>query len=144
MSGNRALEGLRILLVEDAPDIRDAFSVLLRAEGAEVAVTGSGREAVEEVPRGPIDVLLTDLGLPDIPGDILIRQVLATARGRPRVIVVTGYGEPYASRAREAGADVILTKPVEWAALLQELRAVRARARAPAPPAPVLPSAVAA
>jgi len=112
----------RILLVEDADDIRDAFGVLLRAEGADVATAATGREAVELAGRKAFDVLLTDLGLPDIPGDILIREVLATAPVRPHVVVVTGYGEPYASRAREAGADVVLTKPIEWTLLLQQLR----------------------
>ncbi len=113
------MENGRILLVEDADDIRDAFGVLLRAEGAEVATASTGRQGVELAGREPFDILLTDLGLPDIPGDILIREVLATTRLRPHV---TGYGEPYASRAREAGADVVLTKPIEWTLLLRQLK----------------------
>jgi two-component system CheB/CheR fusion protein len=112
------LRFIRILLVEDATDIREAFCLLLRAEGAEVVATATGREALESVARHDFDALLTDLGLPDIPGDILIRQILATARRRPRVVAVTGFGEPYLSRARAAGADVVFTKPIEWSALL--------------------------
>lgn len=112
----------RILLVEDADDIRDAFGVLLRAEGADVAMAATGREAVALAGGETFDVLLTDLGLPDIPGDILIREVLATASVRPHVVVVTGYGEPYASQAKEAGADVVLTKPIEWTVLLRQLK----------------------
>lgn len=119
--GHRALEGRWILLVEDATDIREAFAVLLEAEGARVTAASNGREAVEAASRQAYDVLLTDLGLPDIPGEVLIRQVLATAPVRPRVVVVTGYGEPYGSRAREAGADAVLLKPVEWTDLLEEL-----------------------
>jgi DNA-binding response OmpR family regulator len=68
------------------------------------------------------NVLVTDYGLPDLPGDFLIRRVLATARRRPQVIVVTGYGEPYTAWARRAGADLVLTKPIEWARLLDQLR----------------------
>src|SRR5688572_2850663 len=105
---------MRILVIEDVPDIRDVFSVLLRAEGADVVATGSGREAASIVGRESFDVVLTDLGLPDIPGDILVRQVLAAGRGRVRIAVITGYGEPYLSRARQAGADAVFTKPVEW------------------------------
>lgn len=112
---------LKILHVEDAADIRDAFGVLLRAQGAEVVATGSGREAVELARQGTFDVLLTDIGLPDIPGDLLIREVLAITPARPRVIVLTGYGEPYASRARQAGADVVLAKPVDWPRLMDAL-----------------------
>jgi CheY-like chemotaxis protein len=112
---------MRILLVEDAPDIREVFTVLLRVEGAEVTATGSGREAAEFAKRRDFDVILTDLGLPDTPGDVLIRQILATARRRTRVIVVTGYGEPYVTRARQAGAEVVFTKPVEWTRVLEWL-----------------------
>jgi len=69
------------------------------------------------------DVVLTDLGLPDVPGDVVIRRVLASARQRPRVIVVTGYDEPFVSRARQAGADVVLNKPVVWANIANTLAA---------------------
>jgi CheY-like chemotaxis protein len=110
-----------VLLVEDAKDIRDVFALLLTAEGAEVAATGSGRDAIELATQGDFDVLLTDLGLPDVPGDVVIRQVVATARRRPWVVVVTGYDEPFISRARQAGADVVLTKPLSWSLLLDRL-----------------------
>jgi two-component system CheB/CheR fusion protein len=115
------LRGAKVLLVEDARDIRDVFALLLEAEGAEVTATGSGREAAELGARGDFNVLLTDLGLPDIPGDLVIRHVAATAPRRPWIVVVTGYGEPLISRAREAGADAVLTKPIAWSALLERL-----------------------
>ncbi len=112
------------MLVEDAKDIRDVFTMLLEVEGAEVAATGSGREAVELSAQSAFDVLLTDLGLPDLPGDIVIRRVLASARRRPWVVVVTGYEEPFIGRARAAGADVVLTKPIAWSTLLERLAPV--------------------
>jgi two-component system, chemotaxis family, CheB/CheR fusion protein len=117
-----ALEGIRILLVEDAPDIREVFTVLLRVEGAEVVPVGTGREAIDVAGARDFDVVLSDLGLPDIPGDVLIRQILSGARGRTRVVVVTGYGEPYLTRARQAGAEVVFTKPVEWTRILDWLK----------------------
>jgi two-component system CheB/CheR fusion protein len=116
------LEGIRILVIEDAADIRDVFAVLLRAEGADVVATGSGREAAELAAGQPFDVVLSDLGLPDVPGDVLIRQIVAASKGQTRVIVVTGYGEPYVSRARQAGADVVFTKPVEWTRIVEQIR----------------------
>jgi two-component system, chemotaxis family, CheB/CheR fusion protein len=116
-----SLKGTRILLVEDAPDIREVFTVLLRVEGAEVVAVATGREASETAARGDFDVVLSDLGLPDIPGDVLIRQIIAGARRRTRVVVVTGYGEPYLTRARQAGAEVVFTKPVEWSRILEWL-----------------------
>jgi CheY-like chemotaxis protein len=115
------LQGLRILLVEDAPDIRDVFSMLLRAEGAEVVATGSGLEAADLTTRRHFDAVVSDLGLPDIPGDVLIRKIRASAGRRAHVMVITGYGEPHLSRARQAGADVVFTKPVEWTRVLEFL-----------------------
>src|SRR5712691_7661565 len=81
-----ALQGIRILLIEDAPDIREVFTVLLRVEGAEVVPVGTGREAIEAASARDFDVVLSDLGPPDIPGDVLIRQLLSTARRRARAL----------------------------------------------------------
>jgi two-component system CheB/CheR fusion protein len=116
-----SLTHMRILLIEDAPDIREVFTVLLRVEGADVLAAGSAREALELADRYDFDVVMSDLGLPDMPGDALIRHLVATARGPTRVVVVTGYGEPYLTRARQAGAEVVFTKPVEWSRILEWL-----------------------
>jgi CheY-like chemotaxis protein len=115
------LRGLRILVVEDAQDIREVFTLLLRAEGADVESAANGREATELVEQQQFDVVLSDLGLPDIPGDVLIRDLRSRSARGTRVMVVTGYGEPFLSRARQAGADVVFTKPVEWSRILEYL-----------------------
>jgi two-component system CheB/CheR fusion protein len=116
------LQGSRILVIEDAPDIREVFTLLLRAEGAHVEAAANGRDALELGTKGEFDVVLSDLGLPDIPGDVLIRQLISQSRGRTRVLVVTGYGEPYLTRAKQAGAQVVFTKPVEWSRILEALQ----------------------
>jgi CheY-like chemotaxis protein len=118
-----ALEGLRVLLVEDAEDIRDVLGFLLRSEGAEVCAAATAQAALDAATTRSFDVLLTDLGLPDLPGDHLIRKILAMKRARLRVVVVTGFGEPYAARARQAGADAVFIKPVDWSVLRIALRA---------------------
>lgn len=113
---------MRILVIEDAADIREVFTVLLRAEGAQVVAAANGREATEAVATQQFDVILSDLGLPDVPGEVLIRQLLAATRSHTRIVVITGYGEPYLSRARQAGAEVVFTKPVEWTRILDYLQ----------------------
>jgi CheY-like chemotaxis protein len=113
------LRGLRILVIEDAQDIREVFTLLLRAEGADVDSAANGREATELVAQQRFHVVLSDLGLPDIPGDVLIRELRARSGHATRVMVVTGYGEPFLTRARQAGADVVFTKPVEWSRILE-------------------------
>lgn len=116
-----ALEGRRVLIVEDADDIRDLLAFLVRLEGADVRTARSAGSALETAASWEFDVLLTDLGLPDMPGDLLIKQVRSITSRRPRVIVVTGFGEPYLSRARQAGADAVFVKPLEWSTLRAEL-----------------------
>jgi CheY-like chemotaxis protein len=116
-----SLRGLRILVIEDAEDIREVFTLLLRAEGAAVESAANGREATALVAQQPFDVVLSDLGLPDVPGDVLIRELRSQSAQGIRVLVVTGYGEPFLSRARQAGADVVFTKPVEWSRILEYL-----------------------
>jgi len=123
--GRGKADGLRVLLVEDSSDVREVFTLLLRSEGMDVVATGSGCEAVDLAARTDFDIVLTDLGLPDIPGDVVIRRVLAGSRRRPRVIVITGYDEPFVSRARQAGADLVFIKPILWSTLADTLAAVR-------------------
>jgi two-component system, chemotaxis family, CheB/CheR fusion protein len=127
--GLPGLASRRILVVEDSEDIRDVFAMLLVAEGAEVVSASTGREAVEAAARQQFDIVLTDLGLPDIPGETVIRHVLASSWRRPRVVVVTGYDEPFVSRARQAGADVVLSKPIAWSALVEHLLPPRSGTR---------------
>lgn len=77
---------------------------------------------VQEIRERPFDVVLTDLGLPDIPGDMLISQIIAVAKGRPREAVITGCGEPDLTLARRAGADAVFRKPVDWGCVVDYLR----------------------
>src|SRR5687768_16034220 len=94
------LAGLRVLLVEDAEDIREVLAFLLRADGADVCATGTARAGIDAAATRQFDVIVTDLGLPDMAGDHLIGEILREKRRRPRVIAITGFGEPYVARAR--------------------------------------------
>jgi two-component system CheB/CheR fusion protein len=116
------LTKMRILLVEDAPDVREVLTVLFEVEGAKVTSTSSAREAADLAVHDSFDAIVTDLGLPDMPGDALIREIIRTTPHHARIVVITGYGEPFLTRARRAGADVVLTKPVEWKRVLAALQ----------------------
>jgi two-component system, chemotaxis family, CheB/CheR fusion protein len=115
------LKGLRVLVVEDAEDILDMLAYLLRSEGAVVRTAACAREAIAVAATWNFDALLTDIGLPDVPGDALIKEILGMKTPRPRVVAITGFGEPYIARTRRAGADVVLTKPIDWVALREQL-----------------------
>ena len=124
------LTGTSILLVEDVTDIRDVFAALLASDGAEVVAVGTALDALSRLRQRNFDVVLTDLGLPDVSGLVLIDTIVASGARRPRIVVVTGYGEPHTSEARRAGADAILTKPVAWSRLVSQLVPARDRALA--------------
>jgi two-component system, sensor histidine kinase LadS len=124
------LDALKILLVEDSDDIREVVNVLLRAQGADVVAVSTGSEALSAALGADFDVVLTDYGLPDIPGAFVVRQLLAVARQRPLVIVLTGFDEPYTGWARQAGADVVLRKPIDWPRLFAHLLTAPRRAAA--------------
>ena len=124
------LDGLRVLLVEDSDDVRDILALLLGSDGASVRTARSARSALAAAAEWDFDVLLTDIGLPDLPGDRLIREILGMKAAPPRVIAVTGFGAPHAGLARRAGAEIVFTKPLDWSALREHIAARHAAAAA--------------
>jgi PAS domain S-box-containing protein len=116
--------GLRILLVEDHADTREALSELLRMYGHDVAVAGSIAAALAAAGAGHFDLVVSDLGLPDGSGLDLMPQIRALAPYELKGICLTGYGmEEDIRKSREAGFLAHLTKPVNF----QELAAVLGR-----------------
>jgi len=113
---------MHVLVVEDSPGLLDVLTTLLRQEGADAVGVANGRDALSALRAHDYDVIMSDLGLPDIPGDVLIRAILDGAPRPPHVIVITGDSGPALIRAKEAGASVIFTKPFEWAEVVTYLK----------------------
>jgi DNA-binding response OmpR family regulator len=107
-------------VVDDAPDVLDVFTTLLRLEGADAVAAANGTDALAIFRRKQFDVTVVDLGLPDIPGEVLIGAIIA-ARTPVTIVVVTGEREPALSRARDAGAHAIFVKPCDWGHVLRYL-----------------------
>lgn len=108
------LRGLKILVIEDAPDVLGVLTMLLRLEGADVAGVSSGQAALTVFRSRHFDVVVSDLGLPDISGDVLIRTLIKAARRPLKIVVITGESQPALTRALEAGAGVVFAKPCQW------------------------------
>lgn len=123
------LKGVRILVVDDEPDTREMLARLLEDAGANVRVAGGGRAALEVVPQFAPQVLVSDIGMPDMDGLELRRELLARGQTMPAV-ALTAYASPADEiRAREAGFERYIAKPVGAlelvdvvAGLLQEKR----------------------
>jgi len=115
------LQGVSILVVEDAPDVLDVFTTLLRLEGADAVGAANGVDALAVARRHRFEVAVIDLGLPDIPGEMLIRAIVAVARRPLTVVVITGEYGASVARARDAGASAIFVKPCDWGQILTYL-----------------------
>ena len=125
-----SLPGIRILVIEDNRDVLSMYVLLLGMEGATVTGAANGREALTHSRTAAYDVVLSDLGLPDIPGEILIGAIRASVGRRLGVLVVTG-GSPEARvQAYEAGDDVVFTKPADWPSVVESLADLATRAAA--------------
>lgn len=112
-----ALEGLRVLLVDDDKDGRDATALLLRDHGAQVDTADSARAALASLDRAVPDVLLSDIGMPDEDGRSLLRQVrsrTSAAGGSIPALALTAYARSEDRvQSLVAGFDGYVIKPVE-------------------------------
>lgn len=121
---------LRILIAEDEPLVALSFSDLLEAEGYEVVVAADGAEALAEARQlgDALDALVTDLNMPHLSGEDLIRTLRADRPGLP-VVVVTGSAPPggVEELRRHGGGHgplVLLHKPIDYAELVEVIRRV--------------------
>src|SRR5580693_275953 len=116
----------RILIVEDEPALLRALQINLRARGYEVATSVAGQEALVEAARRPPDAVLLDLGLPDLDGTEVIRELRSWTT--VPVIVLSGRaGSDDKIGALDAGADDYVTKPFSMEELMARLRAALRR-----------------
>jgi two-component system NtrC family response regulator len=123
------LAAARLLVVEDEPDQRSLLANLLAAEGCAVATAGSFAEAVAELERAPVDLVISDWKLPDGDGSALLAH-LAERHGETGFVMVTAYGTiARAVEAVRAGADDYLAKPFERQALILALSRTLERRR---------------
>jgi two-component system KDP operon response regulator KdpE len=121
--------GARLLVIEDDPSVRAVVSKNLAAHGFRVATAGSGREGLELDPSFHSDLVLLDLGLPDIGGLEVITELRARTTTPIIVLSIRG-GEADKVRALDLGADDYLTKPFGVDELLARVRvALRHAAR---------------
>jgi len=110
------IQGVRVLLVDDEPDAREALVGILTHYGAIVYAAGSAADAVRALNRQPIDVLLADIGMPGEDGYDLIRSVrrLASSAADIPAVAVTAFTSDFdRRRAIEAGFQVHISKPID-------------------------------
>ena len=122
----------RILIVDDEPNILATVTPLLRAKGYDVVTTMTARAGIEAVEREKPDLLVLDLGLPDMDGvDVCVAVRQST--GIPILVLSARGAEGDKVRALDAGADDYVTKPFNAEELLARIRAALRRVETPYP-----------
>jgi two-component system KDP operon response regulator KdpE len=120
----------RILLIEDEPEIRRFLRASLGAHGFELREASTGQEGLRQAAEQPPDIILLDLGLPDIGGLQVIEQVRGWS-SVPIVVLSARGQEADKITALDAGADDYLTKPFGVGELLARLRVALRRQVSP-------------
>ena len=117
-TNGRPLDGLRVLAVDDHDDSREVIRVALAERGADTVVVGSVDEALAVLEREPIDVVVSDIGMPQRDGYALVEALRELERSQGRrpipAIALTAYaGRDDRDRLLAAGFQVHVAKPID-------------------------------
>ena len=112
-----------VLIVEDEPKIRELVRRYLEREGLRVMTTGSGAEAITMAADARPDLVVLDLGLPDVPGEEVARELRA-ASDVPIIMLTARADERDRVAGLELGADDYVTKPFSPRELVLRVQAV--------------------
>ena len=111
-------DNLRVLIIDDDANAREAFSHMLHDSGADITVAESGEAGLRYVEAAhragrPYDIVLTDWAMPGMDGIETSRRITLLAEPRPRIILITAYGRDWPlERLRESGIVHQINKPV--------------------------------
>jgi CheY-like chemotaxis protein len=104
----------RVMVVDDKPDVAETISELLDALGCEVVAAATGKAAVAAASSAAPELVLLDIGLPDMSGYEVARRMRALPGGDAlKIIAISGWGQPDdIARSKAAGIDRHLVKPI--------------------------------
>jgi CheY-like chemotaxis protein len=121
-TAQHSLSGLRVLVVDDEGDTRELVAAVLTTCGAEVVSVSSATEALDQMERQRFDLLISDIGIPEMNGyDLIarIRQLGEEHGGRTPAVALTAYaGIDDRKRALAAGYEMHIPKPFVAAELI--------------------------
>ena len=119
-------EILRILIVDDEPEIREEMAEYLAGKGYRVIVAGDGPEGLAKFRAEPCDLVITDMKMPGMAGDEVVRRLREIAPGLPVVVLTGHYTTQDLEDARRAGAGAVLHKPIRLRELHETLKTLLA------------------
>lgn len=114
-------KGLRVLIIDDEPQIRKLLRVSLTSQGYCIEEASTGADGINKTAMFKPDILIVDLGLPDLDGKEVVRQIREWSSA-PVIILTARYQEQEKIDALDAGADDYVTKPFGMGELMARLR----------------------
>jgi two-component system KDP operon response regulator KdpE len=114
---------LQVLIVDDEPAILRFLRTSLRAQGYQTIEAETGAQALTNLARNRVDVVVLDLGLPDLDGLEVLKRLRESGSSVPVVVLSSRADEPGKVKALDLGADDYVTKPFGMDELLARLRA---------------------
>jgi CheY-like chemotaxis protein len=118
----KRVRGLRVLLTEDEPSLRQILTSYLRVDGHAIEAVGNGQEALAKYEPGQFDLVITDRAMPEMGGDQLAGELRRRGSTTP-VIMLTGLGDLMNEVGeRPDGVDLVVAKPVTLAELRAAVR----------------------
>ncbi len=113
-------QSLRILVVDDNPDVLKMFDEIFALEGHQVAVFNDGQSAIDAFDPQSFDIVITDLGMPDVTGWDVVRAIRAQRADMP-IFIITAIGEYVdPDKVNQLGIQAVIRKPFR----LAEMRAL--------------------
>ncbi|MDP6351738.1 MAG: response regulator [Alphaproteobacteria bacterium] len=117
------MTAIRILIVDDDGEFADGLAELIELDGHDVRIVATGAQGVTAAVEEAYDIVLMDIGLPDIDGVECLRRIRALKPG-VHALLMTGYSsEQLRANAIEFGALEVMTKPLDIDSLLKRLAA---------------------
>lgn len=118
----------KILIVDDSEDTREMMTKLLELESFKVVTARDGNAGLDAASDEDPDMIITDINMPNMNGIEMIKRLRSLPNiKRVPIMAITAYGNGVAQEALDAGADRAATKPIQFGALVAEIREMLAR-----------------
>jgi two-component system chemotaxis response regulator CheY len=105
----------KILIVDDSESVRMIARIALREQGYEVVEAGNGVEALKQLDAERVNLVISDVNMPEMDGITLLKQIKASAKHKfmPIIMLTTEAGQDKKDEGRAAGAKAWITKPFQ-------------------------------
>lgn len=121
MKKDSPLNGKKILVVDDETDLRQAILFDLKRRGCQLFEAGSGDEAWEIVQNHAIDIVISDVRMPNGNGIDLLKNIRGRNSTLPKVVLASGFADISEPEAQKLGASALIEKPINRKAMFEIL-----------------------